>query len=82
MDLILYYIKNKTNDYLINIIITDGEFDVNPPEMEKIINDIDGMIIFISLLKEPKLEKLAEKYKNKLYYILANDNFKLDKKKN
>ena len=76
---LLSYIKSNTNDYLINIIITDGEFDVHPEQMEGILKDIDGMVIFISLLREPKMEKLADKYKGKLYYILAKDNFKLDK---
>lgn len=78
---ILQYIKDHTNDYLINIIITDAEFSINEPEVEKFIKDIEGMVIFITNNDNATMKKLAKQYENTLYYILADSNFTLGDKK-
>ena len=72
---ILNFIKDHTKEYLINVIITDAEFDINEKEIDKFIKDIDGMIEFITNTDNNTMKKLGKKYESKLNYILADSDF-------
>jgi hypothetical protein len=69
-------VERRTKDYLINIIITDGEFNVNKAEANKFIDGLEGMIIYITNKDNHEVKSIAEtSKKDKLYYILADHNF-------
>ena len=72
---ILDFMKDNTKEYLINVIITDAEFDINEKEVDKFIKDIDGMIEFITNNDNNTMKKLGKKYETKLNYILADKDF-------
>lgn len=72
---ILSYMKDNTKDYLINVIITDAEFDINESEVAKFINDIDGMILFITNTPNETMKSLAKTYKTKLFYVESSHDF-------
>jgi len=72
---LLEYMKDHTKEYLINVIITDAEFDINEKEIDKFIKNIDGMIEFITNNDNATMKKLSKKYETKLNYILADSNF-------
>jgi hypothetical protein len=74
-------IKKRTDDHLINIIITDAQFDsINESEVNKFIDDISGLIVFITNnSSDHRVETISKKHKNKLEYILADPSFKIDK---
>lgn len=74
---ILKFMSENTKEYMINIIITDAQFDVNPSEVKKFINGTDGMIQFITNYDNQEMKKLSKEYKDKLYYILADSEFKI-----
>lgn len=76
---ILKFIKDHTKEYLINVIITDAEFNIDVNETDKFIKDVDGMIEFITNTENLDMKKLAKKYENQLNYILANSDFTLNK---
>ena len=68
-------IGEKTKDYLINVILTDAEFDINSTEVDRFIKDIDGCILFVTNTENSTMKKLSEKYKTQLFYIKADSNF-------
>jgi hypothetical protein len=75
-DELLDNVERRTKDYLINIIITDGEFNVNKAEANKFIDGLEGMIIYITNKDNHEVKSIAEtSKKDKLYYILADHNF-------
>ena len=70
------YIKNETNTFLINIIITDAASSVDKNKVKKLINDIAGMVIFIANNdSQSEIKELAKEYNTKLFYILADSDF-------
>ena len=70
------YIKNETNTFLINIIITDAASSVDKNKVKKLINDIAGMVIFIANNdSQSEIKELAKEYNTKLFYILADNDF-------
>lgn len=76
-DKILNFIDKNTDNYLINIIITDAGFSVNKTEVDKLLKTIDGMCVFVSNVEEPTIKKIA-KDSSKLFYVLADNNFDID----
>lgn len=74
-DAILEYIKNHTKNYLINIIITDAQFNINEIKVNNFIKDIDGMVLFITNNDNGIMKNLAKKYNTQLYYVLADHQF-------
>ena len=74
-DRILEYIKDHTNDFLINIIITDAQFNINESEVDKFIKDINGMVLFITNSSNSTMKKLSKKYDTQLFYIEADNQF-------
>ena len=79
-DKLFKYIKTNTGDHLINIIITDAESETSENRVNDILKDHNGLIIFITNGNEPIIEKLSklDKNKNKLVYIAASADFKID----
>ena len=70
----------RTNDYLVNIIITDAQFPkVQPTEVTKFLEQINGMVNFITNTENSTIKEIASKNQTKLYYLLADHNFILDK---
>ena len=74
---LLKNIKDKTGEYLINVIITDAEFEVNVSEVENFVKEIDGMLLFITNTENVTVKDIAKKYNTKLFYILADPQFKI-----
>ena len=78
---ILDFIIKNTKDCLINVMITDGEFEVKSNEIKNLINNLEGIILFITNTPNDKMEDESKKYKTKLFYIEADTNFTLNNKK-
>ena len=77
---ILEYIEKNTNDFLINIIITDGQYTMSEPEIKKFLKNIKGMVIYIANNDDADILKKLSKdreFSTTLYYIVANDSFKI-----
>lgn len=76
-DEILEYILKKTKNSLINVIITDAEFEVKGTEVKQLLNEIEGLVVFITCEEKPEVKELSKdtKYRTKLVYIKADGNF-------
>ena len=74
---LLKSIKRYTNNYLINVVITDGYFNINDSEVKKFIEDVNGIVVYIVNRDFPEMEKLADKLKTKLFFIKADGAFKI-----
>lgn len=74
-DEIVDYIKKNTNDYLINVIITDAEFDIKRDVVMGMLNDVYGLIQFVTNTSNKTIESMASSSKGKLQYIEADPNF-------
>lgn len=80
-DEILEFISKNTKNVLINIIITDANFNVNETEVKNFLNKgVDGLVIFITNCDNAQVKKIAHEneFKTKLIYILADANFNVD----
>ena len=77
MSQLMKSIKQYSNDYLINVVITDGYFEINDSEVKKFINDVNGIVVYIVNRDFPEMEKLANQLKTKLFFIRADGNFKI-----
>lgn len=77
---LLNEIKKNTPDYMINVIITDAEMDFNESEIIKLLNELEGIVLFITNQNQEDIKKISNRqdYKTKLYYIQASSNFALD----
>ena len=77
---LLENIEKRSQDFLINVILTDAEFDVREKEVCDFLDKIDGMLQFITNNDNKEVKKISDmaKYKTKLFYILANSTFELD----
>ena len=78
---ILQYIEKHTNDFLINIIITDGYYDMNETEIKKFLKNIRGMVVYVvNNQNSTLLEKISKErdFSNILFYIEADSSFKID----
>ena len=74
---LLKSIKRYTNNYLINVVITDGYFNINDSEVKKFMNDVNGIVVYIVNRDFPEMEKLANQLKTKLFFIKADSAFKI-----
>lgn len=72
---ILEYIKDHTQDYMINVIITDAQFSIDRNKVTKFIKDINGMLLFITNYDNEEMKQLAKQYNTQLFYILADKDF-------
>ena len=78
MSELLKSIQHYSNNYLINVVITDGYFDINDSEVKKFIEDVNGIVVYIVNRDFPEMEKLAGQLKTKLFFIKADGEFKID----
>ena len=78
MSNLLKSIQRYTNNYLINVVITDGYFNINDSEVKKFIEDVNGIVVYIVNRDFPEMEKLADQLKTKLFFIKADSEFKID----
>ena len=74
---IVKFISEHTADYMINVIITDAQFNVNESETDKFIHNINGMMEFITNTDNEVMKELSKKYNTQLNYILAPQDFSL-----
>ena len=75
---LLKHINENTKDFLINVIVTDAQFsDINVSAVKDLLNEIDGIVIFITNTANTTMEDISKKYSTKLNYILADKDFKL-----
>ena len=74
-DDLLGRIVKETNNYMINIIITDAEFNIKENEVNKFLNEVDGFVIFVTNNSSSPVEEIAKKNKLKLLYIQADSQF-------
>ena len=80
LDELINGIREKTNDCMINVIITDAGFGgANESNIAKLLDDIDGILLFITNQQEPQIEAIAKRHKEKMTYIFADSDFKLSK---
>ena len=81
---ILKFIKDKTSNFMINIIITDAGFEVNKTEIDRFLKELDGMFIFVPNTVSKEMIQVSKDHKTQLFYVQADSNFTLDnqKKKN
>lgn len=70
-------IEEHTNDCLVNIVLTDGEFDTTEEQVKKALDKVEGIIVFIINQPKYEVEALAKKFKN-LHYIQATADFGID----
>ncbi len=82
MDLqdIFKYIEDKSKNYLINIIITDGQFNVNKSEVNNFLKKLDGLFIFVTNTAQAEVESISKENSKNASYILADSNFDINKK--
>lgn len=74
-DGIVDYIKKNTNDYLINVIITDAEFDIKRDVVMGMLNEVYGLIQFVTNSSNKTIKSMAMGSKGKLQYIEADSKF-------
>lgn len=80
-DRILDFINKNTKNVLINIIITDADFNVDDSKVKKFLKDgVDGLVIFVTNSNNAQVQKIADEldFRTKLIYILADANFDID----
>ena len=77
MSELLEGIKEYSNNYLINVVITDGYFNINDSEVKKFIEDVNGIVVYIVNRDFPEMEKLAKQLNTKLFFIKADSAFKI-----
>lgn len=76
---LLKNINKFSKEYLVNVIITDAQFEIEQNSIKDLLDKIDGIVLFITNIANSTVEILSKKYPNKLYYIVANQDFTLDK---
>lgn len=80
------YLKNiedKTGNYLINVFITDGQFNIDEKTVKEFIQSLYGCFIYVSNMESQtttvmKTLSKDHKFSTKLYYIEADEYFSLN----
>lgn len=76
LDDLCEYIYKKSGDYLINIIITDANFNgINEQKVTKIVEENENLLVFVTNEHNQQVKNLADKFDTKIVYIFADDNF-------
>ena len=78
-DELLEGILERSKDNLINIILTDGQFNVNEQETEKFLKELKGLLIYVTNMPNEtgsrKVKSVVENHKNQMNYIEADSSF-------
>ena len=78
MDQLCKEIEKHSNTSAVNIVITDGYFNINEQQVTDLINNkLHGIVVFIINRDFDEMKSLADKIDN-LYYIRADENFEID----
>jgi len=70
-------LEELTGDYLINIFITDGQFDIDKNEMVKLIKVLNGCLIYVTNQGDSVMKQLSKEYGTQIFYIEADSEFKI-----
>ena len=73
---ILENIVEQTDNFMINIIVTDGQFNVNINKVKTLLKKLEGIVIVVANSKIAKIEQEA-KHNLQLFFIQADTEFKL-----
>ena len=79
---LLKEVEKNSKTYLVNVIITDAGFSgININDVKQFLENMEGMIYFVCNPGSPEIEALSKetKYRTKLVYILADNNFEISK---
>ena len=71
------YISKNTADDLINIIITDAEFNIEKSAITKLMKDMDGMVFLIANQPKPECEEIERLMKGQFVFLQADAEFSL-----
>ena len=73
---ILENIVQQTDNFMINIIVTDGQFNIQMAKVKEFLKKIQGIVIVVANAPIPKIEQEA-KHNLQLFFIQADTEFKL-----
>ena len=73
---ILENIVEQTDNFMINIIVTDGQFNIQMAKVKEFLKKIQGIVIVVANTSIPKIEQEA-KHNLQLFFIQADTEFKL-----
>lgn len=73
---ILEKIVEQTDNFMINIIVTDGQFNININEVKAMLKKIEGIVIVVANTRIAKIEQEA-KHNLQLFFIEADTEFRL-----
>lgn len=78
-DKILDYMRHHTKEYLITIILTDGQMDYDKQNVKDYFNDkeMNGLVVFITCDPQPAFKKLAKEFPTQMKYVEAPNKFQL-----
>ena len=74
-DELLSHINDLSKYFMINIIITDAQFNVNESEVIKFAKGLGGLVLFITNEDNPTVKHISDNMPKKLVYILADNSF-------
>ena len=75
----LQKLEDLTGDYLVNVFITDGQFDINKNEVQNLLKKLGGCLVYVTNQGSSVMENLAKENDTQLFYILADENFTVEK---
>lgn len=75
-DEILDFMVKNTDNFMINIILTDGAFEIRLAHVRKFLKDISGIVVVIANSNLAVLEQ-ESKHSTQLFFIKADENFTL-----
>ena len=73
---ILEKIVEQTDNFMINIIVTDGQFNIKINKVKEMLKKIEGIVIVVANAPIPKIEQEA-KHNLQLFFIQADTEFRL-----
>lgn len=73
---ILEKIVEQTDNFMINIIVTDGQFNIKMNKVKESLKKIEGIVIVVANTRIAKIEQEA-KHNLQLFFIEADTEFKL-----
>lgn len=73
---ILEKIVEQTDNFMINIIVTDGQFNIKINKVKEMLKKIEGIVIVVANTRIAKIEQEA-KHNLQLFFIEADTEFRL-----
>jgi len=72
-------LEKRTGNYMINVFITDGQFDIDKKEVENLLKNLEGCMIFVTNQGDDTMETISKENPTKLFYVEADSDFKIKK---